>query len=86
MRRPVPYEPVLSGNAAAYLIELPRSAQRKVIALLFQLAEMPSQLGDYSSRDDSGRPIQHILIGEWHVSFWADDAAREFRIVEITEV
>jgi len=86
MHKPVPYEPVLSGKASAWLVGQSRNAQRKVIALLFQLAEVPSQLGDYSSRDDSGRNIQHMLVGDWHISFWADDAAKEFRIVEIVEV
>ena len=70
----------------ACLVGLSKNTQRKVIALLLQLAEIPSQLGDYSSRDDKGRDIQHILVGDWHISFWADDAAKEFRIVEITEV
>lgn len=86
MRKSTPYDPVLSGRASAYLIGLSKNSQRKVIALLFQLAETPSQIGDYSSRDDKGRDVQHILIGEWHVSYWADDAARELRIVEILEV
>jgi hypothetical protein len=86
MRKPASYEPILSGKASAYLVSLPGNAQRKIIALLFQLAEMPSQLGDYSSRDNNGRDIQHILVGDWHISFWADDAVKEFRIVEFTEV
>jgi len=80
------YDPVLSGKAAAYLVELPRSKQKKVVALAFQLAENPSQLGDYTTEDESGRKLENILLGQWHFTFWADHAAKEFRITEITEV
>jgi len=86
MRKLVPYDPVLSGKASSCLVGLPRKKQRAVIALLFQLAELPSQLGDYSSHDDAGRVIQHLLIGDWHISFWADHASKELRIVELAEV
>jgi hypothetical protein len=54
--------------------------------LLFALAATPSQLGDYVTNDDTGRVIQHLLVGDWHFSYWPDHAARELRVVEIDEV
>ena len=86
MRKPFAYEPLLSGKASAFLIGEPRSKQKKIIALAFQLAEHPSQLGDYAIREEDGREIQHLLLGDWHFSFWADHAVRELRITEITEI
>lgn len=56
-----------------------------MIALIEKLAEQPQQDGDYASVDDAGRRVQHVLLGEWHLSFWADHAARELRITEIVE-
>ncbi|MGD1030985.1 MAG: hypothetical protein ABSA05_07575 [Opitutaceae bacterium] len=86
MPGPFAFDPVLSGKASAVLVGLPKAKQRIVADLAFRLAEHPSQLGDYSTRESAGREIQHINLGDWHFSFWADHAARELRITEITEL
>lgn len=80
------YEPVLSGKASSALAGFSRAKQKKVVRLLFQLAEYPGQLGDYATRDADGRHIQHLVVGDWHFSFWADHAVRELRITEIAEL
>lgn len=81
-----PYEPVLSSKAAAFLISLTKVRQRKLIGLLYQLAENPSQIGDYFEPDETGREVQFILIRDQLIAFWADHAVGELRIVEIEEV
>jgi hypothetical protein len=47
MRRSGAYEPVLSGQAAAFIVGRSKASQRKIIALIFQLSDHPHQLGDY---------------------------------------
>jgi hypothetical protein len=86
MPSPQAYDPVLNGKAAAFLASLPKAKQRKVIELAFGLAEHPSQIGDCTTHDNAGRRLENILLGEWHFTFWADHAAHEFRITDITEV
>jgi hypothetical protein len=86
MPSPTAYDPVLSGKAAAFLTSLPKAKQRKVIKLAFGLADHPLQIGDYPTQDDTGRRLENILLGEWHFTFWADHAVREFRIMDIAEV
>lgn len=80
------YEPVLSSIAAAFLISLPKARQRKLIGLLYQLSENPSQIGDYSEPDETGREMQFILVRDQLIAFWADHPVRELRIVMIEEV
>ena len=80
------YEPILSGRASSSLVGLSRPKQKQLLRLLFQLAEHPSQLGDYSTREEAGREIQHLMVGDWHFSFWADHAVRELRVIEIDEL
>ena len=77
---------MLSGKASAILVGLPKAKQKKIFALLFQIAEHPSQLGDYATKEENGREIQHMIVGDWHISFWADDAVRELRITDFTEL
>jgi hypothetical protein len=86
MPRPGEFEPVLSGKASSFLIGLSKAKQRKVVALMFQIAGHPTQLGDYATRDDEGREIQHLLLGDWQFSFWPDHAVHELRITEIAEL
>jgi hypothetical protein len=80
------YEPVLSSRAAAFLVSLSKGRQRKLIGLLYQLAENPSQIGDYSEPDETGRDVQFILVQDRLIAYWADHAVRELRIVDIEEV
>ena len=80
------YEPVLSSKSAGFLVGLSKARQRMLIRILYQLAETPSQIGDYSEADGTGRVIQFILIRDLLVAFWADHAVRELRIVDIEEV
>lgn len=86
MPNPSGYEPVLSGKASSFLIGVSKPKQKQVLRLLFQLAEHPGQLGDYAMRDEDGREIQHLVVGDWHFSFWADHAVRELRVTEIDEL
>lgn len=80
------YEPVFSSKAAAFVIGLSTARQRKLIRLISQLADSPSQPGDYSLADDSGREVQFLLISDLLIAFWPDHAVKELRIVDIEEV
>jgi len=86
MPNPAGYEPVLSGKASSSLVGLSRPKQKLVLRLLFQLAKHPGQLGDYATREEDRREIQHLMVGDWHFSFWADHAVRELRVTEIDEL
>jgi hypothetical protein len=79
------YEPVLSSRATAFIIGLSRSRQRRLIELLFRLAKNPYQIGDYSEKDETGRDIHFLMVGDSVIGFWADHAVKEFRIVDIDE-
>lgn len=80
------YDPVLSGAAVTVLLGMGRAKQQELAQVIEKLAEHPQQSGDYATVDDAGRPVQHTLVGRWHLSFWADHAARELRVTEIVEV
>ena len=86
MPKLVSFEPVLSGKALSFLSTLSKRKQQRVVILLFRLAEHPNQPGDYNSRDDSGRHVQHLEVGEFVISYWPDHAVRELRITDIEEL
>lgn len=86
MPNPSAYEPVLSGKASSFLLKLTKRKQRKLVDLLYRLADYPGQPGDYESVDEDGRKIQHLGAGPLVISFWPDHKVRELRITEIDEV
>ena len=86
MRSSFAYDPVLSSKASSFLVRISKTKQRKIIELIFQISDHPTQLGDYSTRDHVGRDIQHLLLGDWQFSFWADHAVRELRVTDIAEL
>ena len=77
------YEPVLSSKALGAFLGLTKKKQKQLSKILYQLGSYPSQVGDYSFQDDTGRDVQYILLGDYVISFWADHAMKEMRIVEI---
>ncbi len=80
------YEPVLSSKSTAFLVALSKTRQRKLIGLLYQLADNPSQIGDFSEPDETGREVQFLLVRDLLIAFWAVHAVRELRIVDMEEV
>jgi hypothetical protein len=86
MAEPQRYEPVLSSKATSYLLGLSKARQRRLIVLLFRLAEHPGQPGDYGVPDEAGRDIQFLLVGDLLIGYWPDHAVAELRIVNIEEV
>ena len=50
------------------------------------LAFEPFQLGDFSQLTAAGRELQVKRFGKWLISFWADHAVKELRIVDLRSV
>ena len=86
MHRSGAYEPVLSAKASSFMVGSSKSKQKRIVALIFQISDHPHQLGDYATRDENEREIQHLLLGGWLFSFWPDHAVRELRFTEVAEL
>ena len=65
-------------------IPLPSPQQRRLIlGFLNRLAEDPFQSGDYQGKDELGRPLQVKIIGPYALTYWADHAAQEVKVIKI---
>jgi len=82
---PARYEPVFSEGVLIRLMQLPRRRQRQIGLLARQLGDHPFAHSDYILPDDSGRPIEHLLMGDFVFSYWLDHGAREVRITDIED-
>lgn len=62
----------------------PSSRERQLItSFLDHLATNPFQVGDYEETDDTGRPVQIKIINTFALTYWADHAANELKVIKI---
>lgn len=80
------YEPVLSSQATQKLLGFSKKKQQELYRICYQLAQTPSQHGDYTQKDATGRSIQYLQLGSYVIGFWADHSVKEMRIIEISEI
>ncbi|HXC02521.1 MAG TPA: hypothetical protein VNU49_07690 [Opitutaceae bacterium] len=65
---------------------MPRAEQQRLATACRLLASMPHSEGDYTTTDHTGRVLQNLLIDDWVLTYWADDAVKELRITEVVQV
>ena len=60
----------------AVLDSAPRSGNQRRLVMRFvsSLAENPFTNGDFSEKDDVGRPVQVKVVGRFAITFWANHA------------
>jgi len=82
---PAKYVPVFSEDVLARLLPLSRKKQRQISLLAQQLASQPFIRSDYTLTDESGRPIDYLLMGDFVFSYWLDHAVKEVRITDVED-
>jgi hypothetical protein len=60
-----------------------RQDRDKILSFLESLAEKPASRGDFEERDEAGRPVQIKVIGNYALTFWADHAVKEIKVVKV---
>lgn len=63
----------------------PRSGRPRAQLLKFihDLGDNPFQKGDYQDRDEVGHVLEVKIIGAFAVTFWADHAAKEIKVIHV---
>jgi len=80
------YSLVYSEAAADFLLAVRKARLASLLYDLRRLAENPSVRSDYVVQDEQGREIEHLLVGEFVISYWLDHAVSEIRIVDVIDV
>ena len=75
---------VVAGQETLDFLFACNQRDRQLLAKLFQeLALDPCQTGEYEEADDTGRPLQVRLVGNFLVTFWTDHPVKEVRVVRV---
>jgi hypothetical protein len=59
------------------------SQQQKIVRFVHSLAENPFTEGDFTDKDETLRPRQIKIIGDYAVTYWADHAVKTVMVVDI---
>jgi hypothetical protein len=82
----MPYRYVLDSTVAENALFAPAKQRQEFIRIFRELASDPFQRGEQTFQDSAGRDVQKKIFGQWLISFWADHAVQEVRIVGVQRI
>lgn len=78
-----PYRLFVSREFIASLEGYRRADRQRVWRWLDTVVDRPHQEGDFTERDGIGRRLEVTVIGRLCVTWWADHAVKEIKVLEI---
>ena len=54
-----------------------------ILNFIEQIAADPYLAGDFKDSDDIGRPLEVKLVGSYAITYWADHAVKEIKIINV---
>lgn len=54
-----------------------------ILKFIRRIAEDPYLPGDFKDSDEIGRPLEVKLVGQYAVTYWADHAVKEIKVINI---
>jgi hypothetical protein len=82
----VEYRLVLESNVLHFVLSRRLAERRFLIQTFDALATDPYRHGDFREATDEGRAMEVLLMGKFLITYWADHAVKELRIVRAESV
>jgi hypothetical protein len=86
VKPPSPYDVVMPISRTAAFYTAKKRERKALLDFFERLARDPFTETEWVVTDAAGRPNCRAAVGRFLVTFWADHAAREVRIVKIERV
>jgi hypothetical protein len=77
------YEVYLRAEAFEFLRRRHGDERSRLLRLLHELGRDPYRRGDFSERDLSGRDVQVLIFQRYAISYWADHAVKELKVIDV---
>jgi hypothetical protein len=77
------YEVYLRTEAFEFLRHRHTDERNRLLRLLSELGADPYRRGDFTERDLNGRDIQVLVFQRYAISYWADHAVKELKMIDI---
>ena len=81
-----PYDVVAPLSRLAVFHRATRRERKTLLDYFDQLARLPATTSEWTLIDQAGRTNYQTAVGRFLITYWADHAAREVRIVRLDRV
>lgn len=78
------YRLLIANEVLEFLDGLRQKERLRLRARFVQIADFPENFSDFQERDASGRSLDVNLCGKHAITYWADFADRDVKILRIT--
>lgn len=78
-----PYRIFVRLEASEILRTIRGNQRSSVVAFIDSLSGDPDKTGDYSEHDETGRLLEIKVIGSFAITYWADHAVAEVKVVDM---
>ena len=79
----ISYSVFVESHIAESLSQMKPKERDQILRLLKKLRSNPFLEGDYVERDNIGRLMQVVIVGQNAVVFWADHAVKEVKVIDL---
>lgn len=79
----IAYSVFVESHIAELFPQMKLKERNQILRLLKKLRANPFLEGDYVERDNIGRLMQIVIVGQSAVVFWADHAVQEVKIIDL---
>jgi len=77
------YRLLISIEVLEFVERLPRKTRLGLRAGFSQIGEDPLGISDGTGYDSIGRLVQIMIVGDYAMTYWIDDADRHVKILDI---
>lgn len=77
------YSVFVESHIAESFPQMKLKERNQILRLLKKLRTNPFLEGDYVERDNIGRLMQVVIVGQSAVVFWADHAVKEVKVIDL---
>jgi hypothetical protein len=77
------YDVYLRIEAFEFLRHRHGDERNRLLRLLHELGRDPYRHGDFVEPDPSGQDIQVLIFQRYAISYWADHAVKELKVIDI---
>lgn len=77
---------MVDGTALRSLLSLEKAEIRFIESRLISLGKNPFTAGDFQETNAEGRTVEVLVRGKYMVTFWADHAVKELRVIRLEQV
>lgn len=56
---------------------------KSILKFIRRIAEDPYLPGDFKDSDEIGRPLEVKLVGQYAITYWADHAVKEIKVINV---